>query len=90
MLGISVEKFEDKLVVKWQLSKFEIPLTEIIEMTLDDTYGGEAKDAVRIGTPYGTTDRVVIRTRSKTYVLFTTNAAAIQNKVGRYLAESEV
>jgi hypothetical protein len=81
MIGIKVEKLNDNLVISWLLSKIEIPISEIVEVTLDDTYGGEEKTAIRIGSPYGTTDRVVIKTNSNTYILFTTNVVSIKNKI---------
>ncbi|AIQ21148.1 hypothetical protein H70357_34050 [Paenibacillus sp. FSL H7-0357] len=81
MLGINVTQSDENLVIKWQLSKFEIPLSEIVEVTQDDTYGGSEKNAIRIGTPYGTTDRVVIKTQSIIYILFTSDAAAIIKKI---------
>lgn len=56
MLGISVQESNDTFIIKWQLSKVEIPVADILDECLDDTYGGEEKEAIRIGTPYGTTD----------------------------------
>jgi len=41
---------------------------------------GEEKSAVRIGFPYGSTNRIVIKTANSTYLLFTTNPASIMNK----------
>lgn len=64
MLGIKVEKINDDLIIKWQLSKIEIPTFEIVNISHDHTYGGEQKDAIRIGIPYGTTDRIIIKTNS--------------------------
>ncbi len=81
MLGIAIEKSQDHLLIKWQLSTIEIPISEIIKVTQDDTYAGEDKRAIRIGTPYATTDRIVLHTVSDTYILFTTNATSIQNKI---------
>ncbi|MCY8706869.1 PH domain-containing protein [Bacillus inaquosorum] len=81
MLGIKVEKTNDNLIINWQLSKIEIPMKEIDDVFLDPNYGGEEKSAVRIGFPYGSTDRVVIKTANNTYILFTTNAASIMSKI---------
>ncbi|MEC1662424.1 SunI/YnzG family protein [Bacillus halotolerans] len=81
MLGIKVEKSNENLIINWQLSKVEIPIKEINNVYLDPNYGGEEKNAVRIGFPYGSTDRVVIKTANNTYILFTTNAASIMNKI---------
>ncbi|MBM7602400.1 hypothetical protein JOC75_000370 [Metabacillus crassostreae] len=81
MLGISVKKSNDTVIIKWQLSKVEIPVADILNVCLDDTYGGEEKEAIRIGTPYGTTDRVVIKAKIKTYILYTTNPSTIKNKI---------
>ncbi|MFT4400659.1 hypothetical protein ABZM97_10685 [Bacillus vallismortis] len=78
MLGINVEKTNENLIINWQLSKIEIPIKEI---NVDPNYGGEEKSAVRIGFPYGSTDRVVIKTVNNTYILCTTNAASIMSKI---------
>lgn len=90
MLGISVKKIDSEIVIRWQLSKVTIPISEMISVTLDDTYGGNDKQAIRIGTPYGTTDRVVIKTKENTYILFTTNYIAIQEKLNSYIHESSL
>ncbi|WP_309247377.1 SunI/YnzG family protein [Bacillus halotolerans] len=68
-------------MINWQLSKIEIPIKEINDVFLDPNYGGEEKNAVRIGFPYGSTDRVVIKTANNTYILFTTNAGSIMSKI---------
>lgn len=83
MFGIHVKKSEDTVIIKWQLSKVEIPLSDILEVSLDNTYGGEEKESIRIGTPYGTTDRIVIKTKTNTYLLYTTNSHSIMNKLQR-------
>jgi hypothetical protein len=71
MFEIHVEKVNDKLIIKWQLTKIEIPISDILEVTEDNTYGGEVNDSIRIGFPYGTADRIIIKTKFDTYVLFT-------------------
>lgn len=82
MLGIDVIKTTEELIIKWQLAKVNIPLNEIIEVTEDDTYAGvEKNDAIRIGTAYNTTDRILIKTKKQDYVLFTTNKVSILNKI---------
>lgn len=86
MLGISVKKVDSDIVIRWQLTKVIIPISSILSITTDDTYGGNEKKAIRLGLPYGTTDRVVIITNENTYVLFTTNYIAIQEKLNTYLS----
>ncbi|MED0586485.1 hypothetical protein [Bacillus subtilis] len=81
MLGINVEKSNENLIINWQLSKIKIPIKEINDVFLDPNYGGEEKSAVRIEFPYGSTDRVVIKTAHNTYILFTTNPALIMSKI---------
>ncbi|MFU2200831.1 hypothetical protein [Bacillus subtilis] len=66
MLGINVEKSNENLIINWQLSKIEIPIKEINDVFLDPNYGGEEKSAVRIGFPYGSTDRC--RRQVKIYI----------------------
>ncbi|MDY7224557.1 SunI/YnzG family protein [Halalkalibacterium halodurans] len=81
MLGINVKKDDTNLVIQWQLSTTTIPLNDIIEVNEDETYGGENPAAVRIGTPYGTTDRIVIKTKKQDYLLFTTNKAKVLKEI---------
>ncbi|MNC66172.1 hypothetical protein D3C75_1165440 [compost metagenome] len=85
MLGIDVKKQDNKLVISWQLSKFEISISEIIDVFSDNTYAGEDKNAIRIGTPYATTDRIAIKTKSKTYILYTTNGVSLKSKIKSYM-----
>ncbi|OWR31381.1 hypothetical protein CDO73_06525 [Saccharibacillus sp. O23] len=81
MLGIDVKKSGEKVTIQWLLSKIEIPSADIAEVYLDDTYAGQDRDAIRIGTPYGTTDRVVVKTKHQNYILYTTNYEAVRSKL---------
>lgn len=56
-------------------------IKDALKNKIDPNYGGEEKSAVRIGFPYGSTDRVVIKTARNTYILFTTNPALIMSKI---------
>lgn len=85
MFEIFVKKVNSDIVIRWLLSKTTIPISDILTVTTDDTYGGKEKQAIRIGMPYGTTDRVVIITKESTYILFTTNYISIQEKLNSYL-----
>ncbi|WP_145319958.1 SunI/YnzG family protein [Paenibacillus xylanexedens] len=75
MLGVNVKKIEDQLVIRWQFSKVEIPISNITSVTLDDTYGGSELSAVRIGAAYGASETILIRTTNQSYILFTSNEA---------------
>ncbi|HDR7783522.1 MULTISPECIES: hypothetical protein [Bacillus] len=78
MLGIDVKKKKEELIISWQFAEVTIPLRDVIEVAEDDTYAGvEEPSAIRIGTAYGTTDRILIRTVKQNYVLFTTNKVSI-------------
>lgn len=82
MLGIDVKKTDKELIISWQLAKIRIPLSEIIEVTEDETYAGvEEENVIRIGTAYATTDRILIKTIKQNYLLFTTNRVTILNKI---------
>ena len=72
-MDVKVSRNEENLRIKWQLSQIDIPISDIKDVSMDDTYSGEEKKAVRIGLPYGHTDRVVIKTHSETYILYTSN-----------------
>ncbi|MBN8251626.1 PH domain-containing protein [Priestia flexa] len=81
MLSINITKTNEVLTIKWQFSTFTIPLEDIIEVKKDETYGGQQADAIRIGTPYGTTDRIYIKTKNQTYLIFTTNVPAVLKEI---------
>ncbi|KYG33629.1 SunI/YnzG family protein [Priestia endophytica] len=81
---IDVKRTKEELIVKWQLAKFNIALEDIIEVTDDDTYGGKDIDAIRIGSPYGTTDRIFIKTKKENYILFTTNKSTLLKEINSY------
>ncbi|BCB04039.1 SunI/YnzG family protein [Bacillus sp. KH172YL63] len=83
-MEVKVSKKESSLQIKWQLSKIDIPLSEIKEVSSDDTYGGEEKNAIRIGFPYGHTDRIVIKTGAETYILFTSDGG-MKGKILSYM-----
>nr|WP_154958302.1 hypothetical protein [Paenibacillus xylanexedens] len=70
MFAVSAKQVKDQLIIRWQLSKFEIPLAQIISVTLDDTYGGSETSAIRIGHARST-ERILIRTTHQSYILFT-------------------
>lgn len=73
MLGIKVQQVENQLIIRWQLSKIEIPIPDIKAVTLDDTYGGSEPSAVRIGAAYGASETILIRTTHQSYILFTSS-----------------
>ncbi|MDM5340564.1 hypothetical protein QUF84_25565 [Fictibacillus enclensis] len=85
LFEIKVSKQGENLLIRWQLTKVEIPLSDITDVVNDDTYGGEEKSAIPIGTPYGTTDRVVIKSKKGTYILFT-NIGGIKEKILSFMA----
>ncbi|TYS90102.1 PH domain-containing protein [Rossellomorea aquimaris] len=82
-MEVKVSKNDENLNIKWQLSNIIIPLSDIKEVRDDDTYSGEGKTAMRIGYPYGHTDRVVIQTNSETFILFTSNG--LKEKILSYI-----
>ncbi|WP_034762099.1 SunI/YnzG family protein [Rossellomorea vietnamensis] len=86
-MEVKVSRNNEDLRIKWQLSQIDIPLSEIKDVTMDDTYGGEDKKAIRIGFPYGHTDRVVIKTRSETYILYTSNGE-LKDKILSFMEAS--
>jgi hypothetical protein len=83
LFELKVNEKDGILQIKWQLSKIEIPLTEIMSVENDDTYGGQEKSAIRIGNPYGHTDRVVVKTKTETYILFT-SIGGLREKILSY------
>ncbi|MGG4169398.1 PH domain-containing protein [Rossellomorea vietnamensis] len=86
-MEVKVSRNNENLRIKWQLSQIDIPLSEIKDVSMDDTYGGEDQNAIRIGFPYGHTDRVVIKTRSETYILYTSNGG-LKDKILSFVEAS--
>ncbi|MFB6467458.1 hypothetical protein ACE38V_11690 [Cytobacillus sp. Hz8] len=66
------------LFIEWQLARYKIFLNDILEVYLDDTYGGKEEATIRIGAIYGTNDRIVIKTKKETYILFINNIALLK------------
>ncbi|MCP1183053.1 PH domain-containing protein [Paenibacillus sp. 1781tsa1] len=79
MFGVNVKKIKDQLVIRWQFSKIEIPISNITSVTLDDTYGGSEPAAIRIGPVNGTSERILIRTVNQSYILFTNSVNLYPN-----------
>lgn len=88
MIGIRIEKINENLIIKWQFSKVTIPFSDILALTNDDTYGGEGKSAIRIGSPYPAMDRIMIKTTEEKYILFTSNAVSLKNRLTSFINES--
>ncbi|MEK3906528.1 hypothetical protein [Oceanobacillus sp. FSL K6-0127] len=80
MFDVKVTKEEDKIVIKWQLQKIKIPISEIMDVTNDESYAGEDKTANRIGYPYGTTDRIHIKTIKSNYIIYT-SIGSVKEKI---------
>ncbi|MCA1055741.1 hypothetical protein LCM10_12160 [Rossellomorea aquimaris] len=83
LFELRVTEEKGDLQIKWQLSTFNIPLDDMISVENDDTYAGKEKSAIRIGHPYGHTDRVVIRTEKETYILYT-SIGGLKEKILSY------
>ncbi len=79
-MEVKVAEKNGSLEINWLLNKTKIPLSAITEVSNDDTYGGQEKEAIRIGFPSGNTDRVVIKTKKETYILFT-SIGGIKEKI---------
>lgn len=78
---IEVHKTDKELIIQWQLTEVRIPFQEIVEVVEDETYAGEDTSAIRIGAPYGTTDRIYIKTKKYNYILYTTNKITLLKKI---------
>jgi hypothetical protein len=83
---VKVSEKNGNLQIYWLLNKIEIPLSAITGVSNDDTYGGQEKEAIRIGYPYGSTERVAIKTGKETYILFT-NSKSIKERVLSFMKE---
>ncbi|KGX86503.1 SunI/YnzG family protein [Pontibacillus litoralis] len=75
MFQISVESLSDDLIIKWNGQQFVIPKVDIKKVEADNTYDGhEVPEAITIGFPYSTSDRVRITTDDNVYLLFTSQS----------------
>ncbi|MBA2176230.1 hypothetical protein H0266_15135 [Halobacillus locisalis] len=84
MIGVKVRESGENVLISWQFSKVKIPINEIKEVISDDTYGGEERKAMRIGFPYATTERIVIKTTKEDYILYTNNTS-VKNKIEQFI-----
>jgi len=81
MMEIKVEKMGSDIVIKHLFTKVVIPISDIISVSFDDTYGGKEKDAIRIGHPRSSTERIAIKTKTSNYLLFVPNYSSIMNLI---------
>lgn len=65
MFEVKFNKGGDLIIIKWQFSKVEIPISDIIRVNYDNTYSGSSNKVMRIGYLYGTTDKILIHTLNK-------------------------
>ncbi|WP_303984950.1 SunI/YnzG family protein [Niallia circulans] len=86
MLEVKVTKNNKKLQIKWQLSTIEIPLSDITAVANDETYAGKEITGMRIGFPYGNTDRVIIQTKTDNYIIFT-SIGNLKDKIMDFIKE---
>ncbi|MER2059554.1 MAG: PH domain-containing protein [Niallia sp.] len=87
MLEVKITKHNDNLHIKWQLSTIEIPLSDITAVANDETYAGKEVSGIRIGFPYGNTDRVIIHTKTDTYIIFT-SIGNLKDKIINFIKEN--
>ncbi|WP_280771185.1 hypothetical protein [Salipaludibacillus daqingensis] len=81
MFEIDVSTSRSHLIIQWQLSNIKVPIKEITEISHDDSYGGVNQPGIRIGTPSDSTDRLVIKTPSRNFILFTSKGPQLENKL---------
>ncbi|KPB03802.1 PH domain-containing protein [Bacillus sp. CHD6a] len=84
-MEVKITKSGEDLIIKWQFSTINVPLSSIILVENDPTYSGTDKHALRVGFPSGHTDRVVIHTKSDTYLIFTSNGG-LRDKIRSYIS----
>lgn len=71
MIGLRVKEKDGMVVLKWMLSEVKIPKAHILEVVSDETYGGKDIQALRMGFPYATTERYLLKTTEQNYLLYT-------------------
>lgn len=86
MLEVKVTKNNNKLQIKWQLSTIEILLSDITAVTNDETYAGKEISGIRIGLPYGNTDRIIIHTKIDNYIIYT-SIGNLKDKIMDFMKE---
>jgi hypothetical protein len=79
LLEIKVEKIGSDIVIKHLFTKVVIPISDIMSVSFDDTYGGKEKAAIRIGHPRSSTERIAIKTKTSNYILFVPNYTSVMN-----------
>jgi len=76
--------FDEKcLVLKFGLSKTEIPINQIVSIKESDKYGVADNIDYKIGMPYAQPDRIVIETTNKRFLVFLNGAQQFIQKYKR-------
>ncbi|PFI75103.1 MULTISPECIES: hypothetical protein [Bacillus cereus group] len=81
MLEIIIKKSKETVMIAWQTAEIHIPLKEIIEIREDEVSFKQMDHVVRIGITSGTSEKIIIRTKKITYVLFSIDKSFILNKL---------
>ncbi|PEE40963.1 SunI/YnzG family protein [Bacillus pseudomycoides] len=81
MQDIKVTKTHEQLTIEWQTAEINILLEDIVEIIEDNDYVPEKKRLVKIGTQSSESDRILIRTTTLDYALFTINKISLSNKI---------
>lgn len=89
MFDIQVKQKDKYITLTWFFTKINIPLAEITRVTMDDSLLGKSKSAFRIGFPYVTAEKILISTRSASYILYTGQADLLLPKLQLYLEQSK-
>ncbi|MCA0988584.1 hypothetical protein [Guptibacillus algicola] len=78
MLGIRVKETNENVIIKWLFSTVTIPKSELVEVYFEDTYEEESEYGYRIGYPFALPERIIVKTRKDTYILYTNQRAIIE------------
>lgn len=90
MINIEIENLNDNIVISWQLANMKIPVSDIIDLRLNDTYEKEEQGAIRIGNRQKEADRLVIKTISYTYIIFSPNGRLMKEKINSFLKQKKI
>lgn len=85
-MAMRVTKNDKEVNIKWRVADITIPNEDIISVKEDtDIYGANESEenVVRIGSTFGKTNRILLDTKDKHYIIYTHNDKKILDELNK-------
>lgn len=86
-MAMRVTKNDKEVNIKWRVADITIPNEDIVSVKEDTNIYGSTdendENVVRIGSTFGKTNRILLDTKDKHYIIYTHNDKKILNELNK-------